>query len=136
MKTVLHLAIGLAAAIYLITGLFGYFYAYDTTKDDILLNFSSNDLLINFGRLALSLTVMLNLPIIILPCRAEFESLLYKAINAIRGRTPAASEESVPLVNSALAGKCPTSFGTLKGCLDSSVSSTSSTWLLTPPLLL
>jgi Transmembrane amino acid transporter protein len=50
-------------------GLFGYFFAYAATQDDILLNFSPDDSVIVWGRLGLGVTMLIAIPMLVLPCR-------------------------------------------------------------------
>lgn len=59
-------------AFYMVVSTMGYLYAYRLpggVKDDILNNFRTNDALINVGRLGLLITIMMNLPLIMQPCR-------------------------------------------------------------------
>ncbi|GAB9469893.1 hypothetical protein Gpo141_00007156 [Globisporangium polare] len=59
-------------AFYMVVATMGYLFAYQLpggVKDDILNNFTINDSLINVGRLGLLMTIMMNLPLIMQPCR-------------------------------------------------------------------
>jgi amino acid permease len=58
-----------ATSIYVLLGLFGYFFAYAATQDDILLNFSPDDSVIVWGRLGLGVTMLIAIPMLVLPCR-------------------------------------------------------------------
>lgn len=59
-------------AFYMVVATMGYLYAYKLpggVQDDILNNFRINDALMNVGRLGLLVTIMMNLPLIMQPCR-------------------------------------------------------------------
>ncbi|KAI9914265.1 hypothetical protein PsorP6_008333 [Peronosclerospora sorghi] len=59
---------------YMLVGIMGYLYAFQQAKGvqgDILNNFSDADALVNLGRFGLLVTIQLNLPLIIQPCRAN-----------------------------------------------------------------
>jgi amino acid permease len=66
-QTVLHT--NTATTIYVLLGLFGYFFAYTATQDDILLNFAPDDSVIVWGRLGLGVTMLIAIPMLVLPCR-------------------------------------------------------------------
>ncbi|CAM9263340.1 unnamed protein product, partial [Phaeothamnion confervicola] len=75
LKGVIHGATGLGSILYTFLGLFGYFYAYDNTKDDILLNFDPQDGVILVGRLGLGVTMLCAVPMMVLPCRDALKDL-------------------------------------------------------------
>ena len=77
-----------AAVLFFCFGVAGYLFAYDQTSDNILNNFMSNEpgigLLI--ARVGLMVTLMCQLPMIMLPCRASLFSLLWpEQADSVRG---------------------------------------------------
>ena len=56
-------------------GLCGYLYAYDETKDNILLNFPLEYKIVLIGRLGYGFTLMFGLPLVFLPCRDALLSI-------------------------------------------------------------
>lgn len=73
MKSVLDMSILICFVFFYIVGVCGYMYAYDDTKDNIILNFELNDRVIILGRLGYAATLGCGMPLVLLPCR---ESLL------------------------------------------------------------
>lgn len=68
-KQVLDSTISICFVLFLIVGTAGYLYAYDETKDNILLNFPLSYKIVLIGRLGYGFTLMFGLPLIFLPCR-------------------------------------------------------------------
>jgi amino acid permease len=68
-KQVLDGTISICFILFLVIGIAGYLYAYDETKDNILLNFPLSYKIILMGRLGYGFTLMFGLPLIFLPCR-------------------------------------------------------------------
>ena len=67
--------------------------------DNILLNYSSSDPLVNVGRLALASTLFLSYPLLILPCRQTVARLVLLAMApAARARGSGDVDESAPLL--------------------------------------
>ena len=69
---VVDATIGFACLFYLLVAHSGYMYAYDLdvgVSDNILNNFSNGDILINIGRAGLLMSLLLSIPLLILPCR-------------------------------------------------------------------
>ena len=56
-------------------GVFGYLYAYDETRDNILLNFPLSTTTVLVGRIGYGITIMFGMPLVFLPCRAAILSL-------------------------------------------------------------
>eukprot|EP00164_Ancoracysta_twista_P002504 GFYU01003333.1.p1 GENE.GFYU01003333.1~~GFYU01003333.1.p1 ORF type:complete len:436 (+),score=121.38 GFYU01003333.1:364-1671(+) len=75
-KRVIHTTMGMCTALYIIIGMFGYLYAYEATKGNILNNFANDDPIITVGRIGLSFTVIFSFPLLALPCRDALERLL------------------------------------------------------------
>ncbi|CAM9476568.1 unnamed protein product [Chrysoparadoxa australica] len=74
-KSILHGSMSMAASLYIMLGLMGSLYAYDNTRDDILLNFSANDKVVLLGRLGMGFTMFAAMPMICVPCRDALQSL-------------------------------------------------------------
>merc|ERR1719510_33074 len=66
---IIHTVIFLCSSLYITLGLFGYLYARSKTEGNILNNFPSHDPIISIGRLALVCTLLMNFPLLVLPCR-------------------------------------------------------------------
>lgn len=62
-------------SLFYIVGLCGYLYAYEETKDNILLNFPLEFKLVLIGRVGYGFTLLFGLPLIVLPCREAFLSI-------------------------------------------------------------
>lgn len=93
-RKVIWSTVGSACVVYTIIGLAGYFFAYnhkctakssttcvDGVPDNILNAFDLNDILIDFGRFCLLATVLLSLPLLVLPARHIFVSFFIKSSN-------------------------------------------------------
>ena len=97
------LATSFERSLFYIVGLCGYLYAYEDTKDNILLNFPLAYLDILVGRVGYGVTIMLGFPMVFLPCRSSILSLpsQIKAIHSKnRSSSKLAPDEETPLVAS------------------------------------
>jgi len=74
-KFVLDSTIGICLVLFFIVGLCGYLYAYEETKDNILLNFPLDYKIVSIGRLGFGFTLMFGLPLVFLPCREALLSI-------------------------------------------------------------
>ncbi|KAF1334983.1 Sodium-coupled neutral amino acid transporter, partial [Globisporangium splendens] len=92
---------------YMLVGTMGYLFAYQLpggVRDDILNNFSGNDTLVNVGRLGLLLTIMMNMPLIMQPCRMNIVRLSKYVIGFVKSYTsrssssPSSNGESIALL--------------------------------------
>lgn len=73
---VIRVSIFIAGVIYIFFGIAGYTIAYDSTKDDILNNFSSHDPALILARCGLLLTIICQIPMVIVPCRQSILQFL------------------------------------------------------------
>ena len=62
-------------SLFYIVGLCGYLYAYEETKDNILLNLPMDYKIVLIGRLGYGFTLMFGLPLVFLPCREALLSI-------------------------------------------------------------
>lgn len=74
-KVVLDGTIALCFLLFFTVGIFGYLYAYNETRDNILLNFPLSAKSIMIGRIGYGFTIMFGMPLVFLPCRAAILSL-------------------------------------------------------------
>lgn len=74
-KVVLDGTIALCFLLFFTVGIFGYLYAFDETRDNILLNFPLSAKSILIGRIGYGFTIMFGMPLVFLPCRAAILSL-------------------------------------------------------------
>ncbi|CAM9573705.1 unnamed protein product [Discosporangium mesarthrocarpum] len=81
LRGLLHGTIGLASCLYVVLALCGYLYAYENTKDDILLNFSPADPVMLLGRVGMGLTMLVAITMMTLPCR----DVIYEVAGVIEG---------------------------------------------------
>eukprot|EP00947_MAST-08B_sp_MAST-8B-sp1_P001931 g1931.t1 len=107
MSRIIFLTMLTCSVLYVATGLFGYFYAFGDTCGNILKNFSSRDPVISTGRVALSLTLLLSFPLLVLPCRDSLTRLLGMAAGAMglqrQGGAAAGLDDSFDLDDAAAA---------------------------------
>jgi len=82
-SNIIHISIACTFFVSLAFGLVGYFYAYNTVKGNIFLNFDPSDKLILVGRLGMGLALMFGMPMSLLPCRDAFFSLVSQLNNHI-----------------------------------------------------
>lgn len=76
MRRVILVTLTLTSLIYLFVSICGYLFAGCFTCGNVLLNFPSDDNLINVARVALGMVLMLNFPLICQPCRNALFRLL------------------------------------------------------------
>lgn len=76
MRGVVSTAVSIGVFIYEMMGLFGYTYAYSQTKGDIFANFDASDPLLAVARLGLGLTILMAIPMMVLPCRDALIKML------------------------------------------------------------
>lgn len=62
--------------LYSFVSILGYFWAFEKTCGNILLNFSKTDIYISIGRGCLSLTLMSTFPLLCAPCRNSLHNLI------------------------------------------------------------
>lgn len=96
---IIHSAVVSCFVLMYLFGLGGYLYAGDTTKGNILLNVANEttDYIFFIGRIGCGITIMLAIPMILLPCR---QSIL-AVIDAIVGMSPIQEvTEQTPLYQS------------------------------------
>lgn len=83
-RTVMNVSTGLAAVVYTVLGIFGFMFAGVHTCGNILLNFSKNDYSVIVARAIFACVLMLNLPLMVLPCRSSLLRALHMCIPARR----------------------------------------------------
>eukprot|EP00667_Euglena_gracilis_P010231 EG_transcript_10414 len=93
LQRVLHAAIGSCLVVYVAIGTLGYLFARGDTCDNVLANFCNTDRLATVGRCALFLTLTFNLPLLVIPCRANVE----RALERLRGSAAEVPPDLVPL---------------------------------------
>ncbi len=74
-RSVIGMSMSIASVIYVLLCLFGYLYAYELTSDNILLNFKPNDKIMLLGRFGFGLSMLVAIPMLVLPTRNTVESL-------------------------------------------------------------
>lgn len=77
MRAVTNVSVGLAGAVYTILGIAGFLFAGPHTCGNILLNFPKDDASVIVVRAIFACVLMLNLPLMVLPCRSSFLRLLH-----------------------------------------------------------
>jgi len=75
-RQVMNGTIVICAILYTIVGCAGYFWSFQNTCGDILLNFPENDYLVTAARCSLILVLMGSYPLLVLPCRSTLHRLL------------------------------------------------------------
>lgn len=83
--TVLQATCNVSGLIYALFGLSGYFFAFEYTADNVLNNFSSRDPALVAARLGLVLTLMCQVPMVLLPCRESGLRIVANAVRAWEG---------------------------------------------------
>lgn len=81
MNKVINISMSIAALIFVSFGLVGYLFASDHTQDNILKNFSPHDPSLLIARAGLTLTLLCQLPMVVLPCRKAFYPLMWPTLN-------------------------------------------------------
>jgi len=89
----------LVALGYISIGLVGFLPLGREVCDNILLNYSANDMLVNAGRLALSCTLTLSYPNLILPCRTTLVRLINSTWAPPEGMQRLMVSEAAPLLS-------------------------------------
>lgn len=80
---VIRTAVSGASIVFILFGMAGYIFAGGETADNILKNFSPRDPLLMVARLGLSITLMTQLPMMIIPCRKTIYPLLWPETNKV-----------------------------------------------------
>eukprot|EP00484_Ammonia_sp_Unknown_P006912 CAMPEP_0197074976 /NCGR_PEP_ID=MMETSP1384-20130603/211379_1 /TAXON_ID=29189 /ORGANISM="Ammonia sp." /LENGTH=694 /DNA_ID=CAMNT_0042513819 /DNA_START=94 /DNA_END=2178 /DNA_ORIENTATION=- len=76
MRTVL-VAVCLACyVLYSVVAFFGYFYSFQYTCGNVLLNYNQNDPVVTLARLCLGFVILFTFPLLILPARGSMHNLL------------------------------------------------------------
>lgn len=89
----------LVAMGYMSIGIVGFLPLGREVCDNILLNYSANDMLINVGRVALSCTLTLSYPNLILPCRTTLVRLINTTWAPPEGIQQLLTTEAAPLLS-------------------------------------
>jgi amino acid permease len=82
-KCVVRSTVSGTAVVFLLFGFAGYVFAGADTADNVLKNISSRDPLLMFARVGLSITLMSQLPIMVIPCRKTVYPLLWPETNQV-----------------------------------------------------
>jgi len=77
-RIVLYTAMGITYVLNVLVSFFGVFQFRQFTDQDITRNYPHDDILINVGRVALALTLLLSFPLLIFPCRAVINRLIWR----------------------------------------------------------
>ncbi|CAM9164895.1 unnamed protein product [Ectocarpus sp. 8 AP-2014] len=96
LKGLLHGTMGLTSGLYIVLALCGYLYAYEETKDDILLNFAPSDRVMIVGRVGMGLTMLVAITILVLPCRDIVFLVMDSVAEKLQGRC-AGGKEYLPV---------------------------------------
>jgi amino acid permease len=83
-RTIISCSIFLPTVLYVFTGVFGYLPWRAVVDGDVLKMYSNVDELIGVGRAALCVTLILNLPLLMQPCRETLNMLLLKADSPLK----------------------------------------------------
>jgi len=75
-RSVLRTSIASTFLLFEAFSLVGYFYAYNKCKGNIFLNFDPADPIIMLGRIGMGITLMFGTPVVTLPCREAFLSIM------------------------------------------------------------
>lgn len=75
-RKIIHLTMLTCSILYCCIAILGYFWSFDKTCGNILLNFSNKNVPMTIGRIALGFTIMLTFPLLVLPCRATLHNML------------------------------------------------------------
>jgi amino acid permease len=81
MNYVINYSIIGSGFLYVLFGICGYLVAFDKTKDNILNNFDANDCSLIIARAGLLITLMCQIPMVLVPCRDSISLLINKYIN-------------------------------------------------------
>ena len=80
---VIRRAVGSTAFVFLLFGISGFYFAGPSTADNILKNFSSKDPILLAARCGLTVTLLSQLPIIVIPFRKTLYPLLWPETNRV-----------------------------------------------------
>lgn len=86
----------MATLAYGLAGVFGYVYAVQETCGNILSNFAPTDTLAMICRCALTCVLTLNIPLLVMPSRDSFYSLMKFAKRCVSPDLPSSPEDSPP----------------------------------------
>lgn len=75
-RQVMNATISICAVLYTIVGCAGYFWSFQNTCGNVLLNFPENDYLVAAARVSLILVLTGSYPLLVLPCRSTLHRLL------------------------------------------------------------
>jgi len=75
-RQVMNATVSICAILYTIVGCAGYFWSFENTCGNILLNFPEDDYLVTAARGSLVLVLMGSYPLLVLPCRSTLHRLL------------------------------------------------------------
>lgn len=77
-RIILYTAMALTYVLNLLVSFFGFFQFRQYIDQDITRNYRHDDFLVNIGRVALALTLLLSFPLLIFPCRAVINRLIWR----------------------------------------------------------
>lgn len=77
-RIILYTAMGITYVLNVLVSFFGVFQFRKFTDQDITKNYPHEDTLVNAGRVALALTLLLSFPLLIFPCRAVINKLIWR----------------------------------------------------------
>jgi len=75
-RKIMNATVTICAILYIIVGCAGYFWSFQNTCGNVLLNFPEKDYLVAAARISLILVLMGSYPLLILPCRSTLHRLL------------------------------------------------------------
>jgi amino acid permease len=97
-QDVIHGSVFMSFLLMYVFGVAGYFWAFEETNGNILLNFDPADSVIFFGRIGCGITTLFALPMNLLPCREALLSLIAQ-IGEVRFRKQMLREEQKSLLD-------------------------------------
>lgn len=77
-RIILYTAMGITYTLNVLVSFFGFFQFRQYTDQDITRNYPHDDVLVNVGRVALALTLLLSFPLLIFPCRNVINRLIWR----------------------------------------------------------
>merc|ERR1719317_1270650 len=75
-RQVMYNTMMICCALFLVAAYSGYLYALEYTCGNILLNFNSDDVWVNTGRIFLTIVLLLSFPMLVLPCRLAAQKFI------------------------------------------------------------
>lgn len=84
---VIYTTVLTSAFVFVLFGTAGYVFARADTADNILKNFSPKDPVLMAARVGLTITLMTQLPIVVIPCRKAVYPLLWPETNRVEATT-------------------------------------------------